>query len=60
MSSLTTNFGPFIGLLVVAALIFLLGYWTSRKIAQGKLRDTDSLIKKQLADAEREAGNSKK
>ncbi|OGF98955.1 MAG: ribonuclease Y [Candidatus Glassbacteria bacterium RIFCSPLOWO2_12_FULL_58_11] len=60
MSSLTTNFGPFIGLLVVAALIFLLGYWTSRKIAQGKLRDTDSLIKKQLADAEKEAGNIKK
>jgi len=49
-----------IAVLVLAALLFLLGYWASRKIAQGKMRDTETLVKKMHEDAEKEAANIKK
>ena len=60
MNVLLNNLIPFIGLLIVAVSIFLIGFWASRKVAQGKLRDSDTLIKKMLNDAEKEAENIKK
>ncbi len=60
MSVLLTNLIPFIGLLAVAVIIFLLGFWASKKVAQGKLRDSETLVKKMLDDAEKDAENIKK
>ena len=60
MNVLLNNLIPFIGLLVVAASIFFIGFWASKKIAEGKLRDTETLVKKVLADAGKEAENIKK
>ena len=43
--------------LLLAGLFFFLGYLASRKIAQSKLRDTDSVVKKMLEEAEKESSN---
>jgi ribonucrease Y len=47
-------------ILVLAGLFFLLGYFARKKIAQGKLSDTDNVVKKMLAEAEKEAANLRK
>jgi len=60
MNELLNNLIPFIGLLVVAVSIFFIGFWASKKIAQGKLRDTETLVKKMLDDAGKAAENIKK
>jgi len=60
MNVLLNNLIPFIGLLAVAVIIFLLGFWASKKVAQGKLRDSETLVKKMLDDAEKDAENIKK
>ena len=60
MNVLLNNLIPFIGLLAVAAGIFFIGFWASKKAAQGKLRDTETLVKKMLDDAEKAADNIKK
>jgi len=60
MSALLSNIIPLFIILVIAGLIFLLGFWTSRKIAQGKLRDTEEVVKNMLAEAEKEAATIKK
>lgn len=60
MDVLLSNLIQLIGLLAVAVIVFLLGYWASKKIAQGKLRDTGMLVKKMLEDAEKDAENIKK
>jgi len=60
MDVLLSNLIQLIGLLAVAVIVFLLGYWASKKIAQGKLRDTGMLVKKMLDDAEKDAENIKK
>ncbi len=60
MNELLNSLIPFIGLLAVAVIIFLLGFWASKKVAQGKLRDSETLVKKMLDDAEKDAGNIKK
>ena len=46
--------------LLLAGLFFFLGYLASRKIAQSKLRDTDSVVKKMLEEAEKESSNLRK
>ena len=46
--------------LLLAGLFFFLGYLASRKIAQSKLRDTESVVKKMLEEAEKEASNLRK
>jgi ribonuclease Y len=60
MDVLLSNLIQLIGLLAVAVIVFLLGYWASKKMAQGKLRDTGTLVKKMLDDAEKDAENIKK
>ncbi|MEA1996054.1 MAG: Rnase Y domain-containing protein, partial [Gemmatimonadota bacterium] len=60
MSSLLNTLIPLLVFLVIAGLLFVLGFWTSKKVAQGKLRDSETLVKKIVADAEKEAANIKK
>ncbi len=60
MNVLLNTLVPFFGLLAVAVIIFLLGFWASKKVAQGKLLDSETLAKKMLDDAEKDAGNIKK
>ena len=57
MSSIISYLLPFVGLLLLCAGFFFLGYWTFRKIAQGKMRDTETVVKKLVSDAEKEAEN---
>ena len=57
MSSIISYLLPFVGLLLLCAGFFSLGYWTFRKIAQGKMRDTETVVKKLVSDAEKEAEN---
>jgi ribonucrease Y len=59
MSTLLTYLVPAM-ILVLAGVLFFLGFWTNRKIARSKMRDTESVVKKILADAEKEAENIKK
>ncbi|MBN2288399.1 MAG: ribonuclease Y [Candidatus Glassbacteria bacterium] len=46
--------------LLLAGLFFYLGYLSSKKIAQGKLRDTDNVVKKMLDEAQKETANLRK
>lgn len=46
--------------LLLAGLFFFLGYLASRKIAQSKLLDTESVVKKMLEEAKKEASNLRK
>ncbi|MFH1071242.1 MAG: ribonuclease Y [Candidatus Glassbacteria bacterium] len=55
-----SNFIPFIGLLALSAGFFFLGYWVSKKIAQGKMRDSESLVKKMLTEADKQAETIRK
>jgi len=60
MSSIMSSFIPFIGLLALSAGFFFLGYWASKKIAQGKMRDSESLVKKMLTEADKQAETIRK
>ncbi|MBW7995023.1 MAG: ribonuclease Y [Candidatus Glassbacteria bacterium] len=51
---------PMVGMLVSAVVVFLLGFWVSKRLARSKQQDTESLTRKMLADAEKEAENTKK
>ena len=60
MSNLFSYLIPVLVVLVLAGLIFMLGYWVHRKLAQSKLQDADTVAKKILSDAEKEAENIRK
>ena len=55
MFSEFSNFLTMVGMLVLAVVVFLLGFWFNRKLARSKQQDTESLTKRMLSDAEKEA-----
>ena len=60
MFSEFSDFLMMAGTLVVAVLLFMIGFWVNRRMARSKQKDTESLTRKMIADAEKEAENIKK
>jgi len=60
MSTLSNIIVPVLVMLVLLAAVFVLGWWLSRRIAQGKLQDAQSQADKIVSEAGREAENIRK